>query len=160
MVSKYLLILSFRVQFLSINIFLNRWFVFGSIGGVIFAILPLIIAENSPVTDDALPTVDYDITWGILTFSGVLFTIGSLMFVRAFEEPPIRPLLYNYKHFQTDELLAAWFFLAGTVPSVPYFFVYFIVQPSASVLGAMSCSGLMIIGTILFVFACYPSEKV
>jgi hypothetical protein len=89
-----------------------------------------------------------------------LFTIGSLLFVRAFEEPAIRPLLYWYKHFQTDELLAAWFFLAGTVPSIPYFLVYFIVNPSASILGAMGCSGIMIVGTLLFVFACYPSEKV
>jgi len=107
-----------------------------------------------------LPAVDYDITWAILTFSGVLFTIGSLFFVRAFEEPPIRPLLYNYKHFQTDELLAAWFFLAGTVPAVPYFFVYFIVNPSATMLGAMGCCLLMIMGCLLFVFACYPNEKV
>lgn len=52
------------------------------------------------------------------------------MFVRAFEEPPVRPLLYNYKHFQTDELVAAWLFLAGTVPSVPYMLVYFVVSPS------------------------------
>jgi hypothetical protein len=100
-----------------------RWFVWGSLGGVIFALLPIVISENSPATDDKLPTVDYDLTWAILVFSGVLFTVGSLLFVRAFEEPPVRPLLYYYKHFQTDELLAAWFFLAGTVPSVPYFMV-------------------------------------
>ena len=95
-----------------------------------------------------------------MIFSGIFFTIGSLIFVRAFEEPPVRPLLYNLKHFQTDELLAAWMFLIGTIPAVPYTLVYFLIDPNATYLGATSCSSIMVVGTILFVMACYPTEKV
>ena len=135
------------------------WFVWGSVGATVFAIIPLVLSKNASETDDTLNNLDYDLTWGLLIFSGIWFTIGSLVFVRAFEEPPKRPLLYMYKNFQTDELLAAWLFLIGTVPAVPYTLVYFLVDPNATYMGATACSGTMVMGTVVFVMACYPTEK-
>ena len=92
--------------------------VWGSLLTAIFSLIPLIQDYESfyHQHDDLLPMVDFKITWSLLVFSGVAFTIGSLAFVRAFEEPPKQPLLHNFRHFQTDELLGAWFFLLGTVP--------------------------------------------
>jgi hypothetical protein len=118
------------------------------------------MTEHARITQDTLSALDFRLTWGLLIFSGTFFTIGSLIFVRAFEEPPLRPLLYQYKHFQTDELLAAWLFLIGTIPAVPYTLVYFLIDPTATYLGALSSSGVMVVGTICFVLACYPSDKV
>lgn len=40
-----------------------------------------------------------------MTISGVFYTIGSLAFVRAVNEPPLKPLFPSLIHFQTDELL-------------------------------------------------------
>jgi hypothetical protein len=37
--------------------------------------------------------------------------------------------------------------------------VFFLVSPNLTDLGALSSSGIFVIGTILFVLACYPSEK-
>lgn len=102
------------------------WMVWGSVGCVVFAIVPLIEQYLTffSAHDDTLPQLDFKLTWALLIFSGTFFTIGSIAFVRAFEgaryrttrlsfsqspfaEPPVRPLLYWYKHCQTDELLGA-----------------------------------------------------
>jgi hypothetical protein len=48
----------------------------------------------------------------------------------------------------------------GTIPAVPYTAVFFLLNPvSLTNLGALSSSFIFVIGTILFVLACYPSEK-
>lgn len=160
------------------------WMVWGSLGCAVFAIIPLIeqyISFFAHTTDDTLPQIDFKLTWALLIFSGFFFTLGSLAFVRAFEEPPVRPIFYWYKHCQTDELLGAWLFLVGTVPAVPckpilslvthsfsythvhisYIdtLVFFLVNRDLVDLGALSSSGIFVCGTILFVLACYPSEK-
>lgn len=136
------------------------WMVWGSLGCALFAVVPLIqqYLVFYSQHDDLLPSVDFDLTWALLIFSGFFFTLGSLAFVRAFEEPPKRALFYWYKHLQSDELLGAWLFLLGTVPSVPYTLVFFLIKPSFTYLGALSSSGVFVVGTVLFVMACYPSD--
>lgn len=139
------------------------WFVAGSAAMTLFAVVPLIqpyIPFYNPEQDDLLPTTDFDVTWALTVFSGFFFTLGSAAFVRAFEEPSKRPLFYYNKHFQTDELLAAWLFLWGTVPTIPFTLIFFIVDPSSVFLGAVFISIMMVFGCVLFVVACYPSDKV
>lgn len=137
-----------------------RWMVWGSLGSAIFALVPLIQQYETfyHQHDDLLPAVDFKLTWALLIFSGFFFTLGSLAFVRAFEEPPKTPLFHWYKHLQTDELLGAWLFLIGTIPAVPYILVYYLIDPTFTYLGALSSSALLVLGTLCFVLACYPSK--
>lgn len=140
----------------------SYWFVFGSAAMTLFSIVPLVqkYMDLYNQHDDLLPAADFTVTWTLMAFSGFFFTLGSLAFARAFEEPSPRPLFYYNKHFQTDELFAAWLFLWGTVPGVPYTLVFFIVDPTSIFLGAVGLSIVMVFGSLLFVVACYPSDKV
>lgn len=156
-----------------------RWFAIGSFISMIIAIVPLaqryITSYNQ--TDDALPRIDHDITWALLIICGFFYTVGkcclgcpisfvnerdvsgSYAFVRAFEEPPKLPLLHQYKHFQTDELLGAWLFLFGTIPAVPYSLVYFSLYPGVTYMALLVMALVCVLGCVLFVIACYPSDR-
>lgn len=107
-----------------------------------------------------MPATDYDITWAMLIVCGVFFTLGSIAFVHAFEEPPKRAFFYWFKHAQTDELLGAWMFLFGTVPAVPYMLVFFSVEPSAFYFFGLLAAIVFVFASFLFVVSCYPSDKV
>lgn len=137
------------------------WFVWGSFYSTI---LPIIILLNNKYLhiyprDNSLPALGYYVTWLMLIFSGFFLTLGSLAFVRAFEEPPIPPI-FKWKHVQTDELLGAWMFMLGTLPSVPYSLMWFFTYPSEVIyLAFLVASGFFVFCTYLFVLACYPSDK-
>ncbi len=138
------------------------WFVWGSLFTALCAIYPIYTknAQRDAHNDDFLPVTDFDLTWAMVICSGVFFTLGSLAFVRAFSEPPQQPLLHNYKHFQTDELLGAWLFLIGTVPGVPYMLIFFLIQPTAFYFFGMIAAVVFVLASYLFVASCYPSDKV
>lgn len=138
-----------------------RWFVFGSAGGMISAILPLVqqYEDFYKTHDDLLPSVDFTLTWSLLIFSGFWFTLGSLAFLRAFEEPPRQAICYWYKHLQTDELLGAWCFMLGTAPALPYTLVYFLIDPTVTFLGALAGSGVGVLGSVVFVMFSYPTNQ-
>lgn len=128
---------------------------------MITAIIPLIQVDINifKATDDTLPVLDFYSTWALLIISGFFFTIGSYAFVRAFEEPP-KPPLFTWKHVESDELLGAWLFFFGTAPAVPYTAIFYILNPGEIIyLGALAAAVLFVLATLLFVFACYPSEK-
>jgi hypothetical protein len=108
-------------------------------------------------TDDFMPASDFAITWIMLLVSGMFFTFGSAAFVHGFEEPHKRALFYNYKHFQTDELLASWMFLWGVVPFVPYMLVFFTIEPSAMYFMGLLGTILFVIVSAISVASCYPS---
>jgi hypothetical protein len=111
-------------------------------------------------TDDSLPAMQFNETWGLLIVSGFFFTVGSWCFVRAFEEPEKHPL-FTWKHFQSDELLGAWFFLFGTLPAVPYTLAFWFLAPGEVIyLAGVVISGIFVLCTYLFVLACYPTDKV
>jgi hypothetical protein len=136
------------------------WMVWGSILSSVFAIIPLIQKYYTFYTqqDDILPTSDFDLTWGLLIFSGVALGIGSFAFVRAFDEPPRKAMFYWFKHCQSDELVGAWFFFLGTLPAIPYTLVFFVIIPSATTFAGVVASVIFTIGCLFFVTACYPSE--
>ena len=137
------------------------WFLWGSLGSAIFACVPL-AKKDIPwlqMHDDVLPNQDFELEWGLLVASSVAYTIGSLAFVRAFEEPSKKPLFYWFKHLCTDELLAAWFFLLGTIPFIPYFLVFFILAPGVFYVAALGIACMIVLGCIMFVYACYPTDK-
>jgi len=135
------------------------WMVWGSFGAALFALVPLIQKYLSFYSqhDDVLPEVDFEVTWTLLIFSGMFYGIGSLAFVRAFEEPPKRALFWFIRHFQTDELLGAWLFLFGTVPAIPYTLVFFVIHPSVIYLASLASAIVFVLGTMAFVVACYPT---
>ena len=138
------------------------WFVWGSVFGTIVSVVPLcheyIPYFNSSTT---LPMLEFPSTWGLLIVSGVFFTLGSLAFVRAFEDPPLRPLFKRFKHLTTDELLGAWLYLFGTIPAVPYSAVFIVHDPSQLIYwGALVASIAFVVCTSFFVVVCYPSAKV
>eukprot|EP01041_Mallomonas_annulata_P001362 gene1362-2633_t len=138
------------------------WFVWGSFVSMIFPVLILLnpYIHIYDTEESTLPALGYYVTWIMLIISGLFFTVGSFFFVRAFEEPPVEPLFKQYKHIQTDELLAAWLFLFGTMPAVPYSTFWFIYRPTQVIyLASLVASGTFVFCAYLFVLACYPSDK-
>ena len=93
-----------------------------------------------------------------MILSGLFFTIGSAAFMRAVNDPPMKPLFTCY-HISTDELLGAWFFLLGVIPSIPYSIIFLYLERSNLLWGALVVSVLCSIGTFLFVLACYPAPN-
>lgn len=140
------------------------WFVIGSVGTIIIPIVPLLdlFYPFWPTSSTgSLPLLQDAATFGLLIVSGIFFTLGSLAFVRATEDPPLRPLFTFTIHLATDELLAAWFFLLGTIPFVPFMAVYVYYNPSILVYwGCLVASFVFVIATYFFVLACYPTEEV
>lgn len=134
----------------------------GSLASAIFAVIPLIQDYESfyHKQDDMLPATDFELTWALLIFSGVAYTLGSLAFVRAFEEPSQKAMFWWNRHLQSDELVGAWLFMLGTLPAVPYSLVFFFIQPTFTYMGVFIASLVFVLGTVLFVLACYPSDRV
>jgi hypothetical protein len=143
--------------------FRSRWFVIGSIFFVISSAMILANSFTKDLGDDdsILSNYHYRATWVLMTISGVFCTLGSLAFMRAVhEDPPMKPL-FTWYHCQSDELLGSWLFLFATLPIIPFSLIYVSATHENLVyLGAFFVSVLLVIGTYLFVRACYPSEKV
>jgi hypothetical protein len=139
------------------------WMVWGSLLSAIMPIVPL-IDIYCPLFHDPEGTVLAEfgkaLTWILCIISGICFTVGSAVYVRAFEDPPLRPLFENFYHFQTDELLASWLFLFAMLPAVPYSLLYLIPFPyDLNYIGFFMTSLLFIAGSLFFVYTCYPSSK-
>ena len=139
------------------------WFVVGSILATVIPVVPLVdlfYPFLSLTKTTQLPLFADASTFALLIVSGFFFTIGSLAFVRATEEPPLRPLFAKVTiHLETDELLAAWLFLLGTVPFPVLMLVY--IDHDHKILVYWGCffiSTFFVIATYLFVLTCYPSD--
>lgn len=141
------------------------WFVFGAL---LTTVISVIILLNSYYPhqllgvdrDMGLPLHLYRVTWIMLSLSGALYFIGSLAFVRAVNEPPMRPLFPNWSHAATDELLGSWLFFYGTVPSIPYSILYLYWFGNYWYLGMLIVAVISTMACYLFVLSCYPSDKV
>jgi hypothetical protein len=85
-----------------------------------------------------------------------------MAFMRAVhEDPPCKPLIPGFYHLQNDELLGSWLILLANVPVVPYSLIYLAKDRTNWVyMGALLVSVILVIGSTLFVQACYPSTKV
>lgn len=127
------------------------WFVLGSI---VFTFIPLVDILDGPKTTQKI----------VLTFlymiSGVGYTIGSFLFVRAFREPMPTPVCPTCTHCITDELFGAWIFLLGTLPYIPYFVLYIVESPT-DIFWWLGLGGavLVCIGLYGFVITCYPNAS-
>lgn len=139
------------------------WFVLGSVLATIIPVVPLLDLfypfwpTNSTIK---LPLLSDVTTFALLIVSGFFFTIGSLAFVRATEEPPLRPLFAKVTvHLETDELLAAWLFLLATIPFPILMLVYINNDIHVMVYwGCLMASTLFVVATYFFVLTCYPQE--
>lgn len=109
--------------------------------------------------DSLLSRRDYRASWLLMTISGIFCTLGSLAFARAVhDDPPMQPLLRWY-HFQSDELLGSWLFLAAAAPIVPYSLLYLSQSGGDYVyFGALAVSIVLVFGCVLFIWACYPNS--
>jgi hypothetical protein len=85
-----------------------------------------------------------------------------MAFMRAVhEDPPMKPLFPGWYHMQNDELLGSWLVLLANVPVVPYSLIYLSKDRTNWVyMGSLVVSIVLVIGSTLFVQACYPSDKV
>ena len=113
------------------------WFVVGSIVMLVMSLVVFANGFNFYIGEDdsTLSLLHYESTWALMALSGLFFTLGSLVFVRAtHESPPMRPL-FTWYHFQNDELLASWLFLFATLPFIPYFLIYLISSGSIIYIG-------------------------
>ena len=140
------------------------WFVLGSVLATIIPVVPLVdlFYPFWPASDTVkLPLLSDVTTFALLIISGFFFTIGSLAFVRATEEPPLRPLFAKVTvHLETDELLAAWLFLLATVPFPILMLVYINNDSHVMVYwGCLAASTMFVVATYFFVLTCYPQEN-
>ena len=140
------------------------WFVVGSIYVVVAASITLANGfDDKFLGDDSSEMSDYHYraTWVLVLLSGVFFTLGSLLFVRAVHEPSLAPCFPNWYHLQSDELLGSWMFCLGVVPLLPYCFIFLVEASSFNskvlYLGCLIMAGLLLIASFLFARACYPS---
>lgn len=141
------------------------WFVAGSIYVVISS--SVVLANGFDMAhflgDDStgLSEFHYRATWFLILLSGVMFTLGSLAFVRAMHDPPIAPWLPKWHHFQNDELIGSWLFFLGVMPLPFYCFIFLVEAGSNSLrllyLIGIFFSALLLVGAFLFVRACYPT---
>jgi len=139
------------------------WFVIGSIGMVITCSVVIRNKETPLMNDDdsTLPYSVFQASWVLMLLSSVCSLLGSLAFVRAFnEDPPMAPLFPNYYHLQSDELLGSWFFFLCCVPTVPYVFIY-VIQYNYGYLYLIMFAFAIIacLGALLFVRSCYPVDN-
>ena len=127
------------------------WFVAGSFISFLIPIIPIYdILDpthsifNVPV-DKSIPLFANILTWIILMISGFFFTVGSYVFLRSFEVPPVDPLLKGCRLCHSDEIFASWLFFLAVIPAVPFVGVYLSYD-------LMSMNNwVMMIGAVMFV---------
>ena len=100
----------------------------------------------------------YAAEWSLLTISGLFFTIGSIAYVRAMSEIPMKPMC-RCTHFRTDELFGSWCFFFGVIPYIPFSLIYAISDPNNVLyLGMFGITVFGVFATLLFVWTRYPSQ--
>ena len=135
------------------------WFVLGSILVVLSS--AIIVANryqrNIGSDDSKLSTGAYTTTWVLIAVSGVFYTLGSLGFVRAMNDPPMKPM-FSWYHLSTDELFATWMFFVGTVLLLPYCLVLLISEGSKLIVFMVFLLVIVIALQYIWVTTCYPSS--
>jgi hypothetical protein len=100
----------------------------------------------------------YAAEWSLLTISGLFFTIGSIAYVRAMSEIPMKPIC-KCTHFRTDELFGSWMFFIGVIPYIPFSLIFAIGDPNNILyLGMFGLTVFGVFATLLFVWTRYPSQ--
>lgn len=100
----------------------------------------------------------YTVIFSLFIFMGLAYTIGSYFFHRAVRHPHVPPLLTWY-HMSTDELASMWWFMLGTVPSIPVCAIYCYYYGSLGQYGlALAISIVCSIVMVVAVLATYPTD--
>ena len=137
------------------------WFVYGSFMSTLIPIIPLIDIHTHFFHEPEgtqLTAFANSSTWIFLIISGVFFTVGSWVFIRAFENPPPEPFFKDIHHLCTDELLGAWIFLFAMIPAIPYCIVFLAFDHhNLTYVAALFASIFFVAGSAFFVYTCYPS---
>ena len=133
------------------------WFLLGSIFITASASVVLANSYNEVIgTDDSfLSRGAYRASWILMVTSGMFLTIGSFAFVRAMNDPPMRPL-FRCRHFATDELFGSWMFAVATLPGIPYCLIFLAYQRDLTYLAMLVFAVLSFLGSCLFVRGSYP----
>lgn len=133
------------------------WFVFGSILFTIIPILSLLHLDSEGRKHSISIAPHY-----LYITSGVLFTLGSISFVRATKHPlpPRLRIIHSFYHLQNDELLSGWLFFMASLPYIPYTIIYVYMQVGSPMnwLG-LAGSLLASIVFLLFLRSCYPNQS-
>ena len=137
------------------------WFVWGSVLSILIPI-PLLVDIRYPIfrtlDDTNLSAFCEAATWVLVIIAGILFSIGSLIWVRSFEDPPTPALCGLSSYCKTDEILAAWFFFLGALPTLPYVAIYLYKDyTELDYWALLIASVLAITASLLFLHACYKS---
>jgi hypothetical protein len=133
------------------------WFLLGSVFITAAASVVLANSYNEVIgTDDSfLSRGAYRASWVLMVTSGTFLTIGSFAFVRAMNDPPMRPL-FRCRHFATDELFGSWMFAVATLPGIPYCLIFLAYQRDLTYLAMLVFAVLSFLGSCLFVRGSYP----
>jgi hypothetical protein len=113
-------------------------------------------------TDDSvLPDESFQLAWFFMLASSVFFTIGSLIFTRACNDPPLPPLCpcRFLACIDSDELLGYWMFLMGIFPAIPYCMVYLVYEQSAVYFYGLLAVLFCIVAMLVFIYCSYRSDR-
>ncbi len=103
----------------------------------------------------ALPLFHAAATWVILIICGFFFTAGSWVSCRAFEYPPVKPLLGRWSCCFSDELLSAWLFLFGALPAPLFVAIFLYAEPDSLDQWAMMIMAIILVTvSAVFVHIC------
>ena len=135
----------------------SYFFFWGSIGCVCASLVPLMFLMGGDiVTMKYMDAVNDTWQWFLLCVSGVFYSLGSYALVRAFREEPIPPL-FTCEVIGSDELLAMWMYMIGTVPFIFLGLLYYSEHPGTLYFLATIGAIIMNIVCALFIHSTYES---
>lgn len=106
------------------------WYLWSSVLSTLLCIGVLLNSYSLHFSGDGstLPESAYRAAWWLMLISSVFFTLGSFLYIRVCNDPPIPPLccFRCLDCLASDEIFAYWMFLFGVFPSIPYCMVYLV----------------------------------
>ena len=100
-----------------------------------------------------LPESAFQAVWWLMLISSLFFTLGSFLFIRVCNDPPLPPLC-GFKCLDclsSDEIFAYWMFLFGIFPSIPYCMVFLIYSRQKIYFWALIATLVIIFLMLLFI---------
>lgn len=137
------------------------WYVVSSILGVACALIVLLDSYkyvDLGNDDSVLPHNLFQLAWGLCLLSSVFFTIGSLIFIRACNDPPLPPI-WKVNVFPTDELFGMWLMVIAVFPAVPYCFIYLSVSHSGVYFVGFIVAICLLGGLFIIIYTLYPKRR-
>ena len=150
------------------------WYFWGSLFTVIIPIFPLIAiyedwwpqpvgANGKPLLEDSPHVAAYS----LIVFAGIMYTIGSYIFIDCFREgyhemkmKHINMFECKNVFFRNDELIAIWFFILGTIPFIPCLILYVYYNPTNSEFKlALLCTILGVLAMFIYILAVAPERE-